>query len=247
MSYSQACCTIKPVESNYQAKGTIENIGDLSTYVVGPDNAKHAIVIVYDIFGLKPNTQQFADLVATRGYKVFVPDFLRGDYCDPKILGDKVKLIEWVTRVGSKEVIFPMVNQVVGSLRERGFKTGGFIGFCWGAKICVEYSAVDSPRFFAGLSLIHPSFVDVKDAETAMAPILAIPSKDEPDMTEYMEVLYKKPFGSLCKHVRFDDMPHGFAAARGDYTDELNVKRTTEAIQLTVDFFEEAIINQSSL
>ena len=36
--------------------------------------------------------------------------------------------------------------------------------------------------FFGGASLIHPAFVDVKDAEKAGAPILAIPSKDEPDM-----------------------------------------------------------------
>lgn len=33
------------------------------------------------------------------------------------------------------------------------------------------------------------------------------------------------------------DQPHGFAAARGDYTDELNKKRATEAIQLTANFF----------
>lgn len=36
--------------------------------------------------------------------------------------------------------------------------------------------------FYAAASLVHPSFVDVKDAEQAAAPILAIPSKDEPDM-----------------------------------------------------------------
>ncbi|KAG1077444.1 hypothetical protein G6F42_024837 [Rhizopus arrhizus] len=102
--------------------------------------------------------------------------------------------------------------------------------------------------FFVGASLVHPSFVDVKDAEKAGAPILALPSKDEPDMTEYMEVLSKKPFGKQCKHVRFDDMVHGFCAARGDYTDKLNAQRATEAIQLTANFFSECFkIKESSL
>lgn len=91
--------------------------------------------------------------------------------------------------------------------------------------------------FFVGASCIHPSFVDVADAEKAGAPILSIPSKDEPDMTEYMAVLAKKPFGDKCKLVRFDDMPHGFCASRGDYTDALNAQRSNEAIKLTVDFF----------
>lgn len=99
--------------------------------------------------------------------------------------------------------------------------------------------------FFVGSSLIHPSFVDVADAEKAGAPVLAIPSKDEPDMTEYMQVLSKKPFGDKCKHVRFDDVHHGFCAARGDYTDELNAKRANEAIKLSADFFS-GLFEQSS-
>ena len=32
-------------------------------------------------------------------------------------------------------------------------------------------------------------------------------------------------------------MHHGFVAARGDWDDELNKKRATEAIQLTANFF----------
>lgn len=36
MSYSKACCTIAPVESNYSAVGVIEKVGDMDCYVVGP-------------------------------------------------------------------------------------------------------------------------------------------------------------------------------------------------------------------
>jgi hypothetical protein len=48
--------------------------------------------------------------------------------------------------------------------------------------MAAKYSALDSPRFFEGIVMVHPSFVDVKDAEIATAPVLALPSKDEPDM-----------------------------------------------------------------
>lgn len=61
-----------------------------------------------------------------------------------------------------------------------------------------------------------------------------------------MAVLAKKPFGDKCKEVRFDDMHHGFCAARADYTNEQNVKRANEAIQLTVNFFSQ-LFKEASL
>lgn len=57
-----------------------------------------------------------------------------------------------------------------------------------------------------------------------------------------MEILSKKPFGDKCKYKRFDDVHHGFAAARGNWEDgSLDKKRATEAIQLTASFFADNI------
>lgn len=36
--------------------------------------------------------------------------------------------------------------------------------------------------FYNGAVLVHQSMMDLKDAEEAGAPILALPSKDEPDL-----------------------------------------------------------------
>ncbi|KAI8332883.1 Alpha/Beta hydrolase protein [Chlamydoabsidia padenii] len=245
MSYSKACCTFPPVKSDYVPTGTIEQIGNVPSYVVGPVDAKKAIVLIYDIFGMQNNTKQFADILAKHcGYKVVMPDFFRGESYDPALLGDLDFLVSWVKKHGSLKTAAPDVDRVIEWLKSNGAVAGGVVGFCWGAKTAAQYSALDSTHFFAGMVMIHPAFVDLNDAEIACAPVLALPSKDEPDMTDYMEVLAKKPFGKLCKHHRFDDMPHGFAGGRGDYTDELNVKRATEAIQMTTDFLDELIANQ---
>lgn len=195
-----------------------------------------------------------------------MPDFLHGDYATAAMMGDIPKLLEWIEKVGTTEVVSvnkgiyrkyfinfeiwiqvtPDVERSVKYLKEAGVDAATLVGFCWGAKIAVQLTTIIP--FFVGASLIHPSFVDVKDAEKAGAPILALPSKDEPDMTEYMQTLAKKPFGSQCKHVRFDDMPHGFCASRSNYTDKLNAQRATEAIQLTVNFFSECFkAKESSL
>lgn len=38
-------------------------------------------------------------------------------------------------------------------------------------------------------------------------------------------------------HHRFDDVHHGFCAARGDWTVELQAKRANEALKLVTDFY----------
>ncbi|KAI8393453.1 dienelactone hydrolase [Radiomyces spectabilis] len=236
MAVTQACCCIPPVESNYKPVGTMETIANMSNYVVGPKDAKKLVVVIYDIFGMHNNTMQFCDRLAQQcGFRVVMPDLLHGDYWSHERMGDMDTLVAWITRVGALEVVAPELAEVKKHLESEGFSSAGILGFCWGAKIGVAMAAEDS--FYSAATMVHPSFVDVKDAEKANAPILALPSKDEPDMTEYMNVLRQKPFGDKCEHHRFDDMPHGFCAARGDYTDELNVKRATEAIQLTANFF----------
>lgn len=53
MSYSKACCTLPPVESDYTPQGTIENLGDLPVYTVGPKDATKAVLVFYDIFGFQ--------------------------------------------------------------------------------------------------------------------------------------------------------------------------------------------------
>ncbi|KAG0163372.1 hypothetical protein DFQ28_003148 [Apophysomyces sp. BC1034] len=238
------CCTLKPVESDYAPVGVMEHLGDLPLYVVGPKDAKKAILVIYDIMGLHKNTQQFCDILANHGYKVVMPDFFRGRPWNIKNIGNRKAVMTWLSKVGTFDLVAPQISQVKTWLQGQGVSSAGIVGFCWGGKIGVQIAGVD--RFYGAFTVIHPINVDTADAEKAQAPILALPSKDEPDMTEYMAILKKKPFGAKCKHHRFDDMHHGFAAARGNWSDELNRKRATEAIQLTIDFFNQ-VLNKSNL
>ena len=68
MSLSNACCNTPPVESNLEPKGTVKEVGGISSYVVGDEvrylgmfmsltfylqDSKKAIVVAYDIFGFQ--------------------------------------------------------------------------------------------------------------------------------------------------------------------------------------------------
>ncbi|ORX93391.1 alpha/beta-hydrolase [Basidiobolus meristosporus CBS 931.73] len=238
MSANKACCSLPPVVSDYQPKGSIEKIDDLSVYFVGPKDAKKAVVVIYDIFGFHPNTKQFCDILGEKfNFRVALPDFFRGKPWDHTRMTpeDRPALMQWITSVGSWDNTKPDLEKVKKHLSSSGSTDFGVVGFCWGAKMGVLATRDGS---FSAASLIHPSLLADEDAELAEAPILLIPSKDEPDLTKFVEILKKKSFGSKCSYHLFDDMHHGFAAARGDYNDPANVKRTTEAIQLTGDFFQ---------
>ncbi|ORE08198.1 alpha/beta-hydrolase [Rhizopus microsporus var. microsporus] len=186
MSYSKACCSIPPVVSDYSPVGAMENLGDLPLYTVGPKDAKKAVLVIYDIFALKNNTKQFCDILAKQcGWRVVMPDFFRGEdaarFFDNGF--DREGLVAWIGQKGTIETIEPDIQRVQDYLKEQGADAATLVGFCWGAKIAIQITA--KLPFFVGVSMLHPSFVDPKDAETANAPILAIPSKDEPDMVSF--------------------------------------------------------------
>lgn len=78
MAQSHACCTVPPVVSEgYKTKGEYTTYGGLKTYATGAPGAKTGILVVYDIFGFFPQTEQGADILATgdkeNPYQVFMP------------------------------------------------------------------------------------------------------------------------------------------------------------------------------
>jgi hypothetical protein len=48
---NEACCSIPPVQTSYQPKGSYEDIAGIKSYVVGNKSAKAVLINIYDIFG----------------------------------------------------------------------------------------------------------------------------------------------------------------------------------------------------
>jgi dienelactone hydrolase len=79
MSIPKACCTLPPVESNYEPKGTISTLdGGLEVYETGVVDSERLLLCTYDIFGFHPVTKQFCDKLGSAGYRVVMPDYFRG-------------------------------------------------------------------------------------------------------------------------------------------------------------------------
>jgi hypothetical protein len=99
------------------------------------------------------------------------------------------------------------------------------------------------------------------DAKEIKVPVALLPAKTDNDMVIFLFLSLhllsspahpltpsQVPFMDILEstqpevfkksvHRRFDDMHHGFAAARGDWNDPLNAQRANEALNIVATFF----------
>ncbi|KAJ1646844.1 hypothetical protein LPJ64_001728 [Coemansia asiatica] len=235
MSFPAACCNTPPVKANYTAKGQKSTVGNIQCYFTGPADSHRAIMVNYDVFGYHANVMQLCDILGDLGYRVVLPDLLHGNPLTENDLGTPGVFAEFKDTRGSWQTTKPMYQTVIGYLKDNSASSIGLLGFCWGSHLVV--SALTELDGLRGGAIVHPALIADGDLGKVNAPLLAIPSKDEPDFQDDFDSLKQKSFFSKCHMVRFDDMFHGFCGARGDWSNEVQAKRANDAIALIVKFF----------
>ncbi|KAK8216358.1 Alpha/Beta hydrolase protein [Phyllosticta capitalensis] len=244
--HSATCCSIPPVVSHdYKEKGQYITIDGLKTYHTGPSDAKHAILIIYDIFGFFPQTLQGADILATsddhRKYQVFMPDWFEGHPADiswypPDNDEKKQKLGEFFAGPAAPAKTVARVPKVVDEIvsKVKGFDSWAILGFCWGGKIVNLVSTSGSK--FKVAAAAHPAMVDPKDAPNITIPFAMLPSKDEDK-----DAVKQWEDGLKVKHMVefFPDQIHGWMAARSDLKDERVRHEYTRGYKTVLEFFHE--------
>ncbi|EST07675.1 Dienelactone hydrolase [Kalmanozyma brasiliensis GHG001] len=244
---NQACCTIPPVKSDYSPKGSMEKIGGLDTYVIGPKDAKKAIVVVYDIFGFHNATKQGADLLAdSTKARVIMPDFFRGKpfpqtSYPPDTDEKKQEFQNFFGNAGDFKARKPELEAIADELKKDGASKVGLVGFCWGGKLSVLAGGEGTK--FTSVAQVHPAMVDAKDAEGLTVPIANFPSKDEPkeDVDAFEAEVQKKPFAKDSVYKHYPDSHHGWAAARADLSDKGNLENFQDVYQRLSDFFNKTL------
>ena len=224
-----SCCPteVLPVKTTY------DRLGD-NVYITGEGNQK-GLLYIPDIFGPHPNAYQVADILAAKGFLVVMPDFFRGkewpleDF--PPKDGFAGERFQGFLKALTYEALKPRLEQGLKILSALGATSIGAVGFCWGGKLAIR--ALGDGLVKAGASP-HPSFFTPEDAKAVQGPFALLPTKDDGELTDVKEALNPE-----FKHVYhfYDDMHHGFVAARGDFSNELNRTRANECITLMADFF----------
>ena len=226
---------------NYKEKGTIVKVDDMEIYHVG--SGSKCIIWNYTIFGFKGGrTRQMCDFMAEAGYLVILPDYYRGQMCDPskegygvlnKFIQDKTKWAElqldWEKRVK------PLAEKL-------GAKTYGTIGCCWGSYMVIRLCA--QVGFKAGISF-HPShsaiiagLADENEEDIlkeVKSPQMFMPATgDHPNV--WPDGLSKKVMGDQLSIIPFPDMKHGWTM-RGNMDDPKVQRDVEKAFNLSLSFF----------
>jgi dienelactone hydrolase len=197
--------------------------------------------MTYDIFGLTPQCTQVADMLAEKmNCRVVVPDFFLAkpwpkERYPPKEGDD---LMGWIRTAGSwEDRIRDMLNTVIARLKGQGTSEVSLIGFCWGARMCLNAL---NEKIVSSVALVHPSFVNDNDftngVDALNGPVAILRSKDDPEMLN-TKAMFTAAASPKFVFEDFNTMPHGFMGARADFNDQAFVSEIDRAMTILVKFF----------
>ncbi|KAH7118394.1 dienelactone hydrolase family protein [Dactylonectria macrodidyma] len=220
---SKACCELAPISAEYEPKGRWETIAGVNTYIVGDENAGRAIIDVYDVFGVWPQTVQGADRLAALIPALQVKGFV-AKYADAAT--NLKKLFKIREEVGRR---WPAAENHIG-----------VFGLCWGGKIAILACGKDNEgqgRRFNLSGTAHPGRLDVKDGEATNVPHIMLASPGEPEdiVAQYKEVLSRP--GKIGEVETYSTMFHGWMGARANLEDSVNLKEYERGYKQVAAFF----------
>jgi len=239
-SHCENCVKGGNVASSSNAKGTIENIDSVNTYVVRPaKKSTSAIVIATDIFGVTlPKMHIVADAFTNAtGFLTVAPDLFNGDAFSPS--SSFADFPKWFPNHPPVSKI-PIIEATIKHLREKeGIQKIGIIGYCYGGKISIKFGArPDQVQVYAAA---HPAAPDAGDIEAIKLPGLYLCAETDQSFGESVreaakETLHKNGVPSTFK--LYPGTSHGFAI-RDDENKPLEVEGKKHAIEESVKFFEQ--------
>jgi dienelactone hydrolase len=156
---SPACCRIAPPPAPaYKQEGVFVEENGMKTYETGADSPTHAILYIYDIFGLYPQTLRGADILAKsvtgktgNPTKVFMPDWFSEPADISMYPPDTPEKMEYIQNFFSVNAapssIIPQIEGLMKAMMDKNstIKTWGIVGFCWGGKVLVQSFIFDQP------------------------------------------------------------------------------------------------------
>ncbi|KAL0070067.1 hypothetical protein AAF712_002964 [Marasmius tenuissimus] len=221
-------------------------VAGIDTYVSLPCGEQkpkdEAIILLTNIFGLPlVNNKLLADDFASKGYAVFVPDYLNGDPApadDPNF-----NLTEWLARHGPEQTL-PPTRAVLGALRKKGVKKIGVTGYCFGGIYTTLLSQANEIEVAV---MSHPSLFTIPDDVETLAANSTVPveihSADldtilTPELAEEVDSIFVG-YSAGYQRFAYAGVGHGFAVSPENASDPVQIEAKELAFQRAVSWFEE--------
>lgn len=229
------CCTPGPPAKEHYGVGKEENWDGLDVYVNWPTGATQGVVLASDVFGWdKPLLRKLADKVAAEGFVAVVPDFFKGDPLYPAEFEARGK--KWFADHPFESAVTDTLTSVK-VMKEKGIKSVGIAGFCYGGKVGAIIAKDDVTD---AIVILHPGRVtndDIKLVKTPFAILAAEIDQTTPvaHVEEWKKILESQNEVEYWVKV-FPGQRHGWSV-RYDENDEKSFKPAYEAQEDAINWF----------
>ena len=226
----------------YTTFPALEGEGPIPAYAAAPaGNAKAAIIVIPEIFGVNPGIRQKCDDWAAMGYLAVAPDifwrFAPGVELDPDVPEQMQEAFGYFGQYDADLGVKDIEALIHWIRREKGVEKVGLVGFCLGGRMA--YLAAARTDISASVGYYGVMIDQMLGESHAIANplMLHIPTADG----------FVSPEAQAAVHAGLDSHPkvtlhdyqgldHGFAATTGNRRDEAGAQL---ADQRTRDFFAE--------
>ena len=237
-----SCCPTDVIpdadKKTYEPKGKFVTEPQVA-YITG--SGPRPILFIPDIFGYHSYTVETADKLAAAGFTVYFPDFFDGkpwsvDDLPPHDGFDGARFQGFIQPLMYTDAMQAKLKVAIGECQKAAKGNAstvvGCVGFCWGSKIALH---LNGDGLVGATALPHPSFIGPEPASKAKAKCLLMPSKDDSAMEDTKAAL--EAAGALGGYKFFDDVHHGWLAARAKPNEELFSTRREEGLAMMAEFF----------
>ena len=220
---------------------TLSGDAQIPLYLARPSGeAKAAIIVIPEIFGVNEGIAEKCDAWAKQGYLAAAPDifwrFAPGEEYNPDIEEEFHKALENMGNYDADQGVRDL-EAVIHFLRDHGAAKVGAVGFCLGGRMAYMMAARTDVSASVGYYGVMIDQMLNESHAIANPLMLHIPTADHfvgPEAQKAMhEGLDPNHHVTLYDYVGLD---HGFAAQSGSRRDEEGARL---ADQRTNDFFQE--------
>ncbi len=181
---------------------------ELRAFVAGPADAKAAVLVVHDYFGISDATQQSVKHLGTLGYRSVAVDLYGGKSATSH--EEAVKLMQSLDRKANDKILQAGLDY----LKRPGRKLAT-IGFSMGAQESLNANLNDPEAVSATVMIYGSGFdkIDTKRLERLKSPVLVIAGTEDTDATQAaINFLFsmreaKRPYEMLI----YPGADHGYA------------------------------------
>ena len=221
---------------------TLEGDGTFPAYRADPvGEAKAAIIVIPEIFGVNPGIRAKCDAWAAEGYLAVAPDifwrFAEGEELDPDVPEQFQRALENMGKFKGDECIRDVEALIHWLKREQGVAKAGLVGFCLGgfiAYIAATRTDIDASVGYYGVSIDQHA----NEAHAIANPLMLHIAGADHFVTADAQAAIRAALDDHPK-VTLHDYPgldHGFAAEMGNRRNE---EGANLADQRTRDFLAE--------